>query len=113
MNDVHDSSVKELPDSQNLAHQEGVRYSTGSNDFNEEEAAAFDYDMAIFFSPSGITAFKKNFGDKYNHISVATFGPATAKAAHDAGLTVVIEAPTKEHPSMTGALRQYLRKQEK
>lgn len=113
MSDVHDNSVKELLDSKKLSHQECVMYRTVSNDFNEEEAAVFDYEMAIFFSPSGITAFKKNFGDKYNHISVATFGPATAKAAHDAGLTVVIEAPTKEHPSMTGALRQYLRKQEK
>ena len=82
------------------------------HDNSEEESAAFDYDMAVFFSPSGITAFKKNFGDKYNDIAVATFGPATAKAAHEAGLKVAIEAPTKEFPSMTGALRHYLLEQE-
>ena len=112
MSDVHDNSVKELLDSKKLTHQECVMYRTVSNDFTEEESAAFDYDMAVFFSPSGITAFKKNFGDKYNDIAVATFGPATAKAAHEAGLKVAIEAPTKEFPSMTVALRHYLLEQE-
>ncbi|RRC99844.1 uroporphyrinogen-III synthase [Prevotella sp. OH937_COT-195] len=108
MSDVHDDSVKELLDSKKLNHKECIMYRTVSNDFTEEETAAFDYDMVVFFSPSGITAFKKNFGDKFNGISVATFGPSTAKAAHDAGLSVAIEAPTKEYPSMTGALRHYL-----
>ena len=56
MSDVHDNSVKELLDSKKLTHQECVMYRTVSNDFTEEESAAFDYDMAVFFSPSGITA---------------------------------------------------------
>lgn len=108
MSDVHDDKVKDLLDSKKLNHMECVMYRTVSNDFTEEETAAFDYDMVIFFSPAGVTAFKSNFGNKYDDISVATFGPSTAKAAHDAGLTVAIEAPTKDYPSMTGALRHYL-----
>ena len=108
MSDVHDDKVKDLLDSKKLNHRECVMYRTVSNDFTEEETAAFDYDMVIFFSTAGVTAFKSTFGDKHDDRSVATFGPSTAKAAHDAGLTVAIEAPTKDYPSMTGALRHYL-----
>lgn len=114
MSDVHDGSVKELLDTKKLNHTECVMYRTVSNDFTEEEIKSFDYDMCIFFSPSGISAFKTTFGDtKNNTVDVATFGPATAKAAHEAGLNIAIEAPSKEHPSMTGALKDYLDKHNK
>ena len=66
--------------------------------------------MCLFFSPAGINAFKKTFGDERNDVIVATFGPSTAKAAHEAGLKIAIEAPSKEYPSMTGALKAYLSK---
>ena len=39
--------------------------------------------------------------------------PVDLSAAHDAGLKVVIEAPSKEFPSMTAALKNYLEKQSK
>ncbi|MDY2771427.1 MAG: uroporphyrinogen-III synthase, partial [Prevotella sp.] len=80
-----------------------------SNDFTEEEAAKFDCNMLVFFSPSGIKAFTKNFPSfEQNDVRIATFGPATAKAVTDAGYRLDLEAPTKEHPSMTSALRYYL-----
>ena len=44
-------------------------------------------------------------------IRIGTFGPATAKSVADNGLRLDMEAPTKEHPSMTGALNAYLKKQ--
>lgn len=114
MSDVNDGSMKEMLDSKKLNHTECVMYRTVSNDFTEEEVKTFDYDMCIFFSPSGISAFKSTFGDSKNDsVKVATFGPATAKAAHDAGLEVSIEAPSKECPSMTGALKNYLEKHNK
>lgn len=43
-------------------------------------------------------------------VVVGTFGPATAKAAHDAGLEVKVEAPTQQFPSMTSALNEFLKK---
>lgn len=111
MSDVHDDSVKKLLDTKKLNHTECVMYRTVSNDFTEEEAKAFDYDMCIFFSPSGINAFNAAFGDSKNDkVVVGTFGPATAKAAHDAGLKVEVEAPTVQHPSMTSALKSFLEK---
>ncbi len=109
MSSVHNDSVTALLDSKKLNHKECVMYRTVSNDFTEEEAKAFDCDMLVFFSPTGIKAFTKNFpGFKQGDVRIATFGPATAKAVTDEGLRLDLQAPTKEHPSMTGALRHYL-----
>ena len=110
MSDVHDDTVKKLLDAKKLNHTECVMYRTVSNDFTEDEVKNFDYDMCIFFSPSGISAFNSTFGTSMNDkVVVGTFGPATAKAAHDAGLKVEVEAPTMQHPSMTSALNDYLK----
>ena len=109
MSDVHNNSLSMLLDSKKLNHKECVMYKTVSNDFTEEEVKNFDYDMLIFFSPSGIEALTKNFPDfKQGNIAIATFGPATAKAAKEAGLRLDIEAPSEKYPSMTGALQHYL-----
>ena len=109
MSDVHNDSITKLLDSKKLTHQECVMYRTVSNDFTEEEVKSFDYDMLIFFSPSGIESLTKNFPNfKQGDIAIATFGPTTAKSAKDAGLRLDIEAPSEKYPSMTGALQHYL-----
>ena len=109
MSDVHNDSVSRLLDSKKLAHRECVMYRTVSNDFTPEEVATFDYDMLVFFSPSGVDSLIKNFPDfRQGDIAIATFGPATAKAVKDAGLRLDLEAPTEKYPSMTGALLHYL-----
>lgn len=111
MSDVHDDTVKKLLDAKKLNHTECVMYRTVSNDFTEDEVKTFDYDMCIFFSPSGINAFNTTFGNSMNDkVVVGTFGLATAKAAHDAGLKVEVEAPTVQYPSMTSALKDFLEK---
>ncbi|MBR0048319.1 MAG: uroporphyrinogen-III synthase [Prevotella sp.] len=113
MSDVHNDAISNLLDSKKLQHHECVMYKTVSNDFTAEEVDSFDYDMLIFFSPSGIESLTKNFPDfKQDTGAVATFGPSTAKAAKDAGLHVDLEAPTEKYPSMTGALQHYLLEQE-
>ena len=109
MSDVHNDSLTLLLDSKKLNHKECVMYKTVSNDFTKEEVENFDYDMLIFFSPSGIESLTKNFPDfKQGEIAIATFGPTTAKTAKDAGLRLDIEAPSEKYPSMTGALQHYL-----
>ena len=114
MSSVHNDDVKNLLDSKKLRHTECVMYRTVSNDFTEEEAKAFDYDMLVFFSPTGIKSFLKNFPEfQQGDVRFATFGPSTAKAVAAEGLRLDVEAPTKEHPSMTSALRAYLDKENK
>lgn len=109
MSDVNSGSVAKLLESKKLQHRECVMYRTVSNDFTEQEVKDFDYDMLVFFSPSGIESLTKNFPSfDQGKVAVATFGPATAKAAQDAGLRLDLEAPSKQYPSMTGALQHYL-----
>ena len=111
--DVHNDSLTKLLDSKKLNHTECVMYKTVSNDFTEEEIKNFDYDMLVFFSPSGIEVLTKNFPNfDQGDIAIATFGPATAKAVTDAGLRLDLQAPTEKYPSMTGALQHYLLEQE-
>lgn len=109
MSDVHNDSVANMLDAKKLQHRECVMYRTVSNDFTPEEVKTFDYDMLVFFSPSGIESLSKNFPNfNQGEIAIATFGPTTAKAAKDAGLRVDLEAPSEKYPSMTGALNHYL-----
>ena len=109
MSDVHNDAIANMLDAKKLNHCECVMYRTVSNDFTAEEIKNFDYDMLIFFSPAGIESLTKNFPNfKQGEIAIATFGPATAKAAKEAGLRLDIEAPNEKYPSMTGALQHYL-----
>jgi len=69
------------------------------------------YDILAFFSPSGINSLFVNFPDfKQNNTRIAAFGATTAKAVRDAGLTLDIEAPLPNAPSMTGAIELYVKK---
>ena len=89
-----------------------MMYRTVSNDFSPEEP--FDYDLLLFFSPVGIHSLLKNFPDfcvdGKQKAAIGAFGVPTAQAVKDSGLTLHIEAPTKENPSMTSALDDFLTK---
>ena len=109
LSDVANDTVTKLLDSKELDHKECYMYRTVSNNFTEEEIANFDYDMVVFFSPAGLKSLHENFPNmKPGEVKIAAFGPATAKAVRDLGLTLDLEAPTEKYPSMTGALRRYL-----
>jgi uroporphyrinogen-III synthase len=52
-----------------------------------------------------------NFPDfKQNNTRLAAFGTSTAKAVKENGLTLDIEAPLPNAPSMAGALELYIKK---
>lgn len=111
---VHNDAINDLLTSNKLKHKECVMYRTVSNDLTEEEKKSFDYDMLVFFSPTGVRALKDNMPDfVQGDIKIAAFGPATAKEVTDQGLRLDLEAPSKEYPSMTGALRAFLEKNNK
>lgn len=109
LSDVHTNEIKNMLDGLKVQHSEAVMYRTVSNDFTEEEK--LDYDMLVFFSPSGIASLLKNFPDfEQKDIVIASFGPTTAKAVRDANLRLDIEAPTVEAPSMAAAIELFLKK---
>ncbi|MBR5552063.1 MAG: uroporphyrinogen-III synthase [Muribaculaceae bacterium] len=105
---VHKEEDLNILDKNNINYTKAVMYRTVSNDFAPEEN--FDYDMLLFFSPSGIDSLLKNFPDfKQEDIKIGCFGATTAKAVRDAGFRLDIEAPTAKTPSMTAALDLYLK----
>lgn len=87
-------------------------YRTVSNDFTPDEKC--DYDLMLFFSPVGIHSLLKNvpdfIKDGQQKAAIGTFGTPTAQAVKDSGLRLDLEAPTKENPSMTSALDDFLTK---
>ncbi len=106
VSDVHKDDTSIL-DNAGINYTKAVMYRTVSNDFAENEV--FDYDMLLFFSPSGIASLKKNFPDfEQADIVIGCFGSNTAQAVRDAGLRLDLEAPSPNAPSMTAALEQFL-----
>lgn len=88
---------------------EAVIYKTVASDLSD--LANVNYDIIAFFSPSGINSLFVNFPEfQQNNTRIAAFGPTTAKAVHDAGLRLDIEAPLPNAPSMTGALELYIKR---
>lgn len=110
VSDVHKDDTLTILNNNKIPYTTAVMYRTVSNDF--EEGEPFDYDMLLFFSPSGINSLKKNFPNfEQGDIRISAFGLSTAQAVKDAGLRLDIEAPTPECPSMTSALEAYLKKE--
>lgn len=110
LSSVHNDDIKDLLDENELDHTECVMYETVNDDFTPEEVKAFDCDMVVLFSPTGVKTLHDNLDDKVKDgLKVATFGPATAKAAEDYGYELTVQAPTPKHPSMITALRAFLR----
>ncbi|OAV67835.1 uroporphyrinogen-III synthase [Bacteroidales bacterium Barb7] len=109
VSDIHKDDLFSLLDAKKINYTKAVIYRTVNNPFAQD--AKFDYDMLIFFSPSGISSFLENFPDfKQEDIKMGCFGAATAKAVKDAGFRLDVEAPTPEATSMVAALDQYLKK---
>lgn len=118
VSDVHNAGENKADEEVLTAHKinftKAVMYRTVSNDFTPDEP--FDYNILLFFSPSGIDSLLKNFPDfsqKENGISIGAFGEATSKAVEDAGLELSFSAPTPTSPSMAAALDEYLISQKK
>ena len=107
--DIHKVSMTKVLDKHSIHFDKGIFYKTLASDLSHIEIE--NYDMLIFFSPTGVKSLFKNFPKfQQNSTLIAAFGPTTSKAVIEAGLTLNIGAPTKTAPSMTMAIEQYLQK---
>ena len=111
LSEPHNAEIPEMLDKHGIKYSIGTLYKTISTNFNNEE---FDYDVIVFYSPSGIKSLKENFpafvqGD----IKIAAFGPTTASAVEHEGLRLDINAPNPKAPSMTMALDEFLKEYNK
>ncbi len=106
---------QDIPDSlhaNNIKFKIATLYRTVCSDLSD--LSDVNYDILVFFSPSGIKSLFENFPKfKQNDTRIAVFGPTTATAAQQAGLNVDISAPQPESPSMTKALELYIKKANK
>ena len=106
---IRSNDIPDFMDTGGLQLTEAVMYETVATDLTD--LAVDKYDIIAFFSPSGVASLMSNFPEYKQHgTRMAAFGPTTAKALIDAGLTLDIEAPLPNAPSMTGALDLYIRK---
>ncbi len=112
LSDIHKQEIPELLDAEGYKYTKAILYRTVCS--NLSDLKEINYDILVFFSPSGIKSLFQNFPNfVQNDIKIACFGPTTAKAVRDAGLRLDIEAPTAQAPSMTMALEQFIKKNNK
>ena len=110
--DILRSNIPDLLEENELDFKCATLYRTVCSDLSD--LSDVNYDILVFFSPSGIKSLYQNFPDfKQNDTRIAVFGPTTAKAAEEAGLNIDIAAPQPESPSMTRALELYIKKANK
>jgi uroporphyrinogen-III synthase len=107
--DIHKQEITETLSNEDIEFTKAVIYRTVCSDLSD--LANVNYDMLVFFSPSGITSLFKNFPKfKQNNTRIAAFGLTTSQAVVDAGLRLDVKAPVPEAPSMTMAIEQYIKK---
>ena len=107
LSDIHKQEIPELLDNGGFKYTKAILYRTVGSDLSDLRDV--NYDILVFFSPSGIKSLFQNFPDfQQNETRIACFGPTTAQAVREAGLRLDIEAPTAKAPSMTMALEQYI-----
>jgi len=112
LSDTHKEEIPKKLEQARIKYTKSIMYCTVSADLSD--LSDVNYDMLVFYSPSGIKSLLENFPDfEQNNTQIATFGPKTAKAVKDAGLKVNVKAPTQDAPSMTMAIDQFINNQKK
>ncbi len=109
LSDIHKEEIPRLLEEGKINFTKAIIYRTVSSDLSDLKDV--NYDILVFYSPSGIKSLFQNFPDfKQKEIKIASFGPTTAKAAKEAGLRVDIQAPMPQAPSMTMALELFIKR---
>jgi uroporphyrinogen-III synthase len=112
LSDQHKKEIPELLTLGKFKYTIGILYLTVSSDLTD--LSMINYDLLVFFSPSGIKSLLKNFpGFEQNDIKIASFGNSTARAVKEAGLRLDLQAPMPEAPSMTMALDLFIKENNK
>jgi len=110
--DVHKQDVPRMLEESKVIYKKAIIYRTLARDMSDTDITKFD--MIVFFSPAGIKSLFKNYPEfKQGNTVIAALGTSVSKAVKDANLVLNIEAPTKEAPSITTAIEQFLARENK
>ena len=105
--DVHNKSLSLQLDEKGLTHTDCIMYRTVSAELDKNQP--FDYDMLVFFTPSGAKSLVDNYPDyKQNQVVFACFGESTANKLTELGYRVDVKAVQGQGLSMASAISQYL-----
>lgn len=108
MSEDHKSNIPETLEKHKIKYTKAVMYRSVCNDLSD--LSNLNYDILVFYSPSGIKSLLQNFPEfDQRDIKIASFGAETARAVKEAGLRLDIQAPAPELPSMTMALDHFIR----
>ncbi|MFO7934004.1 MAG: uroporphyrinogen-III synthase [Bacteroidales bacterium] len=109
---AHKEEIPLLLKKSNINFTKAILYRTECSDLSD--LADVNYDILVFYSPSGIKSLFQNFPDfEQNNTKIASFGTKTAKAVQEAGLRLDIMAPQPKAPSMTMALENFIKEYNK
>ncbi len=112
LSEQHKKEIPLLLEKHKIRHKIAILYQTVSSDLSD--LSMINYDVLVFFSPSGIRSLLSNFPDfEQQDIKIASFGTSTAQAVKDAGLRLDLQAPMPNAPSMTMALDQFIQEHNK
>lgn len=110
--DVHNKEISLLLDSKGIQHTDCVMYRTISVEL--DKTLPFDYDMIVFFTPSGAKSLVDNFPNfQQGNTVFACFGEKTAAKLEELGFRVDIKAVQGQGLSMAGEIDNYLERQKK
>lgn len=106
--DILRQKIPQTLEDNNIRYSKLVLYRTVAADLSDLENV--QYDLLVFFSPSGIESLFKNFPDfKQNQTKIAAFGPTTANAVKKHNLRLDVHAPQPKAPSMTMAIEDFIK----
>ena len=107
LSEPHKPELPETLQTLKLAVDPVVFSRTVAADLSDVKLA--DYGLVALYSPSDIKALVEQFGTEQLP-PIAVFGEGTLRAAVQAGITVLANAPTPQAPSMVKAVDLYLQK---
>lgn len=106
--DIHKQDIPDFLKKNKFNFLEATIYKTVCSELSGVNIK--NYDMIVFFSPSGVKSLFHNFPDyKQDKMLIGAFGPTTCKAVTDAGLRLDVKAPAPNAPSMTMAIEKYIK----
>ena len=112
LSNIHKQEIPQKLEKRKINFTKAILYKTVISDLSD--LSNVNYDILVFFSPSGIASLLENFPEfKQNNTKIAAFGPTTAQAVNNAGLRLDINAPMPQAPSMSMALDQFIKKHNK
>ncbi len=108
VSDVHKQDLPTALIDGKIQFTRAVMYSTVAS--NLEDLSIDEYDILVFFSPSGINSLLKNYPEfDQGDTKIAAFGSATAKAVEKSGLRLDIAVPNDKAPSMVMGLEIFIK----